>query len=83
LEGKIFLPLLGQSAPQTLYCYTEPLNPQLAGNHLPATRCYIACGGVGLEKTSFKPFAAKAEIERRSNFENLQALYLCSHILHY
>jgi len=49
----------------------RPLNPQLAGDHLPAIRCYVARGGIGVEKTSFKPSAAKAEIERRSNSEKL------------
>jgi hypothetical protein len=47
------------------------LNPQLTGNMLSATKCYVARGEILNEKTPFNAFSGKAETERLSNFENL------------
>jgi hypothetical protein len=47
-----------------------PLNPQLAGNILPASQSYVARGDILDEKNSLA-LSLKAEIERRSSFEKL------------
>jgi hypothetical protein len=57
-----------------------PLNTELAGNKIPATQCYVAGGDFRNGKNYFNPFLFKAEIERKWNFENLEAAYLWRHI---
>ena len=58
----------------------RPLNPQFAGNMLPATQCYVACRNIGnkKKKRSVNPFPGKAEIKHWINFGNLWAVYLWS-----
>jgi hypothetical protein len=52
------------------------------GKLLPATQCDVAPGGVWSEKSSFNPFSGKAEIQRRSNFENwTSSLFMETYIL--
>jgi len=47
---------------------------------LPATYCILARLDFGNEKTSFTPPTPdRGEIELRSNFENLQPIYLWKH----
>ena len=41
----------------------RPLNPQVAGNMLPATQRYVAAETLGKKKGSFIPFPGKAEIK--------------------
>ena len=41
-----------------------PLKPQLAGNMLHATQCYVCRTNFYNEKTSFNPFHSKAKTER-------------------
>jgi len=63
----------------------SPLNPRLAGNVLLETVLYcryIARLYVLNEKKTCNPFPSKADIERRSNFENFLTVYLWRLALH-
>jgi len=42
----------------------------------PATQCFVASGNIRNEKMAFNTSTGKAEVEVRSNFVNLQAVYL-------
>jgi hypothetical protein len=52
-------------------------------NPLPATQCCVARGGISSEEMYSKYFPGKAEIERRSDFEDSVAVSLWRHTLHY
>jgi hypothetical protein len=42
----------------------------------PANQCFVACGNIRNAKMSFDTSTGKTEVERRSNFVNLRAVYL-------
>jgi hypothetical protein len=54
--------------------YAGPHEPQFTGKV--QLQCYVAGGDIWNRKTSFNPSPEKAELQCRSNFENLWAVYL-------
>jgi hypothetical protein len=71
-------PMFGHSVWQSLCCLDQNRWTRWS-RMLPATQYCVACGDIYYEKTSLNPFRGKADIERRSNYENLRALYLRTH----
>ena len=67
----------------TQYTGADIPNPWPVGSMLLARKCYVAPGDALRKKSSFDPLPGKAETERRSNFENLRAVYLWRQTLQY
>ena len=78
----IFSPILGCRKNETegLACHLEQAH---STGTLQVTLCYAASGDICNNKTSFKSFASKFEIENRSSFERLRTAYFRTRIFHY
>ena len=67
-------PMFGHSVWQSLCCPDQNRWTRRSRMLLVTQYC-VACRDICYAKTSLIPFRGKAEIERRSSFENLRALY--------